>query len=189
MPAGLAVVVQRCVQARVLVDERAGRWGEIGRGLVVSVSFAQKATEERVRSAARFLLTAKLSTADRWEPGHAGRPAFGSDAESVVELCRRGEDQGILIVPQASLVANVGGGDLGLKYDEWAAKEAASSLYSVFAQALHDLARDLVVGRAPAGGNPFPAGVRVPVIVAASFSGRQFMDMKSAGPFMHSFSF
>lgn len=182
-PAGLAVVVQRCAKARALLDEGSGEWGEIGQGLLVSVSFAKKATEERVRSAARFLLTAKLSTASAAQtgrrPSNAGK-GLGGDAESVVELARKGEDQGILIMPQASLVANLGGDNLGLEYDDWAAKDAARSLYMLFLQALREQAQELVEG----GAQP-----RVPKIVAASFSGRQPMTLESAGPFMHSFNF
>ncbi|CAE8625007.1 unnamed protein product, partial [Polarella glacialis] len=95
----MAVVVQRCVRARLLVDEDVGRWAEIGHGLFVAVSFTEHATAEKVVPAARFLLTAKLSKSG----GQQGRntSTFAGDAESVVSLCRRGQEQGILVMPQA----------------------------------------------------------------------------------------
>jgi len=181
MPSGLSVVVQRCVRARVLVDERAKQWAEIGRGLVVSVSFSQQATQETLRSAARFLLVSRLSTADKGEPGQLGqRSSLGSDAESVIDLCKRGIDQGVLIIPQASLASSVGGDDLGLSYSSWCTQDSASALYKNFADALRSYAHELVHGTAKA---------RQPVIVAGDFYGRQFMEVTSAGPFMHSFNF
>jgi len=180
MPSGLSVVVQRCDRARVLVDEKAKQWGEIGRGLVVSVSFSQQATEDKVRSAARFLLVARLSTAEKVLPGQSGQGGLGSDAESVIDLCKRGIQQGVLIIPQASLASSVGGDDWGLSYSSWCTQDSASDLYKTFADTLRSYAHELVHGIAKA---------RQPVIVASDFHGRQFMELTSAGPFMHSFNF
>jgi D-Tyr-tRNAtyr deacylase len=180
MPSGLTVVVQRCVRARVLIDEKAKQYGEIGRGLLVSVSFSQQATQDRVFSAARFLLLARLSTAEKVEPGQLGQHSLGSDAESVIDLCKRGIDQGVLIIPQASLASSVGGDDWGLSYSSWCTQDSASDLYKTFADALRSYGQELVHGIAKA---------RPPVIVASDFNGRQFMEVASAGPFMHSFNF
>mmetsp|Transcript_18699 Transcript_18699/g.58732 ORF Transcript_18699/g.58732 Transcript_18699/m.58732 type:complete len:388 (+) Transcript_18699:128-1291(+) len=208
VPVGVAVVVQRCTRARILIDEETMRWGEIGRGLVVSISFARRATEDRVRAAARFLLTAKLScsgaaggTAEDSQPARSSvhwfavaspvskpvQPATAREQpESVVSICRRGEDQGILVVPQASLLASVGKRDVGLRYDDWSANEAASRLYAVFVEALRNAAHDLIFVH----GNPFTKTLaRMPRVVAGVFGGSQSMVINSCEPFMHSFSF
>mmetsp|Transcript_9153 Transcript_9153/g.27068 ORF Transcript_9153/g.27068 Transcript_9153/m.27068 type:complete len:358 (-) Transcript_9153:30-1103(-) len=189
MPSGMAVVVQRCVRARVLVDERANRWGEIGQGLVVSVTFSHKATQERVRSAARFLLTAKLSTSSKPQAAQSRLPLYGSDADSIVNLCKQGEAQGVLVIPQASLLSNVGSKDLGLQYDDWCMKDAASMLYNNFADALRAVAWDAVLGPGFPKDAKVPQGICVPTIACGTFTGRQVMDVTSSGPFMHSFNF
>lgn len=200
-PAGMSIVVQRCTKARILLDEEKDSWGEIGSGLLVSVSFAQGATEERVCSAARFLLTAKLSTAEKWERGsQAKRPAFASDAESVAALCKRGVDQGILVIPQASLSGGIAEEDMGLKYESRCKRDDASALYNTFVDALKKVVQELGSSQAI---NPWltPSITsslqksrsvekgKTPSIVAGDFGSRQVMEFASAGPFMHSFHF
>merc|ERR1712176_754344 len=109
-----------------------------------------------------FLLTAKLSTSEKWERGMTGalkRSAYGNDAESVVSLCSRGEEQGILVMPQASLVSDVGGEDFGLSYEKLCSKDDAQNLYTVFLEALSKTASELISGPTPANGNPFARGV------------------------------
>ena len=49
----IALAVQRCVKARLLVDEATDRWADLGRGLFVGVSFTKRATVERLAPAAR----------------------------------------------------------------------------------------------------------------------------------------
>eukprot|EP00913_Durusdinium_trenchii_P003878 g3587.t1 len=79
----IAVVVQRCLKARLLVDEAADSWAEIGRGLFVAVSFTKSATEEKLGPAARFLLTAKLSR------GESSEEAWGEKSEQAWRGIRR----------------------------------------------------------------------------------------------------
>ncbi|CAK0853437.1 unnamed protein product [Prorocentrum cordatum] len=62
-----------------------------------------QADDERIQYAARFLLTSKLSTSyakpaqgPRGSPGH-------TDADSVANLCSKGEEQSIMVIPQSSL--------------------------------------------------------------------------------------
>ncbi|CAK9081058.1 unnamed protein product [Durusdinium trenchii] len=157
----IAVVVQRCLKARLLVDEAADSWAEIGRGLFVAVSFTKSATEEKLGPAARFLLTAKLSRGESSE-----------EAESVVTLCQK-EYQGILVLPQASLVSDLK--DTDVRYSQQLGKSRSHVLYDHFVQTLHAAAAELSEGRGPQ-------------ILAGAFDGPQVMEMSSAGPFMHSFS-
>eukprot|EP00928_Gymnodinium_smaydae_P009234 TRINITY_DN13416_c0_g1_i1.p1 TRINITY_DN13416_c0_g1~~TRINITY_DN13416_c0_g1_i1.p1 ORF type:complete len:323 (-),score=100.85 TRINITY_DN13416_c0_g1_i1:48-1016(-) len=135
------VVVQRCAKARLLVDAKADEWVEVGRGLVVYVSFGQSAAEgdyrRTLRLAAKSLLTAPLSTADEWQADH-------SDAESLIALCRRGLPQSVLIVPQASLVSKLELGERNVKYHQQCAKDDARKLFEAFSAALERVARELV---------------------------------------------
>lgn len=101
----------------------AGRFGEIGPGLVLMISFTQGASEDKIRPATKFILTAKLSTA-----------AVDEQADSVAALCRRGVPQGIVVMPQASLVAEVEQ-DLGLLYRQQCASRLANQLYQMFVEA------------------------------------------------------
>jgi len=162
----MQVVVQRCTKARLLVDERAGRWSEIASGLFVAVSFTKHATEEKVAPAARFILSAKLSTA-------SAKP--GGEAESLASLCSRGLAQGLLVLPQASLQSEVHEKDLNLTY---AAQSNSERLYNAFVQAVHSAASELIAG---------PQKTQLQII-AGEFQGSQVMDISSAGPFMHSFT-
>merc|ERR1712232_1034822 len=120
--------------------------------------------------AARFLLTAKLSTADAKSP---------SSAESVAKLCSDGKDQGILIVPQASLASDIHKKDLSLQYGNSCKKDEAAKLYEAFAEALVTIGRELCQG----------ARAKQPAVVPGDFLGRQVMEMSCSGPFMHSFKF
>lgn len=137
------LVVQRCARARLLVDAEKDAWAEVGRGLVLYVSFAQGAAgvdEGRLlRQVAKSALTAPLSTSDKWRADH-------SDAQSIVALCREGEAQSLLVVPQASLVAKLEAGDRNLKYYNQCAKEDARRLYHGFVEALGSVARELICG-------------------------------------------
>lgn len=160
----IAVVVQRCVKAKLLINQQSDSWAEIGRGLFVAVSFTKSATEDKLAPAARFLLTAKLS-----------RASTSEEAESVLSLCQRGEQQGILLLPQASLVSDLK--DIDVRYSQQLGKSRAHTLYDTFVQTLHTLASELTQD-----------GKEKPQIVAGDFDGPQVMEMSSSGPFMHSFS-
>lgn len=175
----MRVVVQRCSKARLMVDEFVGSWAEIGTGLFVAVSFAERADDERIHYAARFLLTAKLSSSSSLKPG-GGRSPGNKDSDSVANLCNRGEAQGILIMPQASLDSafeETEDFSNPFNYPHRAEKDNARRMYELLVQSLMNTAQEVVTG----------AGAKEPQIVAGSFSGRQFLEMTSAGPFMHSF--
>lgn len=145
------VVVQRCTKARLLVDEAADAWTEIGRGLVLYLSFGRGAsgggvtaaagTSSRVEQMVKSILTAPLASSGQWQTDHG-------DAESVVALCKRGEPQGLLVVPQASLVAKLEPGDKFVKYHHQCGKEEARRLYGEFVKALSVVAREQIAGKA-----------------------------------------
>ncbi|CAE8622200.1 unnamed protein product [Polarella glacialis] len=149
---GLHIVAQRCGRARLLVDEASDTWTEIGRGLILYVSFAKGsaatagATSELavrcLRQAAKSVLTAPLASSGQWQADHA-------DAESIVALCRRGEAQAVLLVPQASLVSKLELGEKNLKYHQQCPKEIAADLFHGLAAALGSVARELICGTGP----------------------------------------
>lgn len=180
--AGMSVVVQRCVYAKVFVDEN--KEDEIQNGLFITVSFSSTATSENVRTAARFLLTAKLSLGGEGQV--SGQPRASNEAESVVELCLRGIQQGIVIMLQSSLHSTLEK-DLSLLYTDQCETRQALALYRAFQETLESLAAEFL-GSAPLGKNPF-SGVRKLKVVAAACAGPQSIEMKSAGLFMHSFRF
>eukprot|EP00929_Paragymnodinium_shiwhaense_P091141 TRINITY_DN51183_c0_g1_i2.p1 TRINITY_DN51183_c0_g1~~TRINITY_DN51183_c0_g1_i2.p1 ORF type:complete len:365 (-),score=86.84 TRINITY_DN51183_c0_g1_i2:146-1240(-) len=143
-PQGMHVVVQRCVKARVLVDAQNDWWEDVGPGLVLYVSFAKDATEERVVRAARFLLSSKLSAA--YQPSAPGRRGgFSKDAASVVDLCKKGQEQGIVVLHQGSLASGVAK-DLHLTYDHQVRVAIGAQLYKRFLAALQTAAIELVLG-------------------------------------------
>eukprot|EP00927_Polykrikos_kofoidii_P063675 TRINITY_DN58547_c0_g1_i1.p1 TRINITY_DN58547_c0_g1~~TRINITY_DN58547_c0_g1_i1.p1 ORF type:complete len:324 (+),score=48.14 TRINITY_DN58547_c0_g1_i1:48-1019(+) len=180
IPTGMPIVVQRCLRARVLVDEDKGVWGEIGPGLIVSVSFAKDASEERVRNGAKFLMKAKLSTVERPEPGK--RPSGGGgEPVSVETCCKRGVPQGILVIPQPSLICAVDETDLNLSYTGLCDSKTARNLYGVFIEALQEYGQEI----ARDGGS----GESMLKVVAGDFAGRQFHEHTSAGPFIHTLHF
>mmetsp|Transcript_150799 Transcript_150799/g.482658 ORF Transcript_150799/g.482658 Transcript_150799/m.482658 type:complete len:246 (+) Transcript_150799:459-1196(+) len=146
-------------------------------GLVISVSFSKGATQDAVQHAARFLLTARLSMRSERARASAGG---ASSAESVVSLCKAGEEQGILLMPQASLCSELGKDNIGLQYSHGCPETQASALYKAFIAAFRSSAAELIGTAAPA------KELRV---VACNFSGRQSMEMTSDGPFMHAFNF
>mmetsp|Transcript_84212 Transcript_84212/g.234904 ORF Transcript_84212/g.234904 Transcript_84212/m.234904 type:complete len:375 (-) Transcript_84212:60-1184(-) len=193
-PAGMSVVVQRCARAKVLVNASAATWDEIGRGLIVSVSFAHGAKEEKVRGAAKFLLTANLAAAGAREP-----------AASVVALSKEGSELGIAVLPQQSLSSEFGRRDLSLHYTCQLQENDASSLYKVFMDALRSFAGELVGADDAAATkrgswNPFAPAARtsgsrqagaprVPKIICCEFGSQPNVEVSSDGPFMHSFQF
>ncbi|CAJ1456459.1 unnamed protein product [Effrenium voratum] len=140
-------VVQRCQSARLLLEEAADRWAEVGRGLVLHVSFSKGIAAEAgadsdaaarcLRQAAKSLLTAPLASSGHWQADHG-------DSESVVKLCLRGEAQSLLVVPQASLVCKLELGDKNLKYHQQCPRETAAALFEAFASALRAVARELM---------------------------------------------
>eukprot|EP00927_Polykrikos_kofoidii_P016755 TRINITY_DN17594_c0_g1_i1.p1 TRINITY_DN17594_c0_g1~~TRINITY_DN17594_c0_g1_i1.p1 ORF type:complete len:357 (-),score=73.05 TRINITY_DN17594_c0_g1_i1:139-1167(-) len=137
------IIVQRCMSARLLIDAALDKWSEIGRGLVLFVSFSRGEISDRaVEQVAKSVLTAPLSSSDKWQADH-------SDAESVIALCRQGESQSLLVVPQASLVSKLEPGGKNLKYHSQSQKDDARRLYERFVAALASTARELICGRPP----------------------------------------
>mmetsp|Transcript_42243 Transcript_42243/g.122086 ORF Transcript_42243/g.122086 Transcript_42243/m.122086 type:complete len:341 (+) Transcript_42243:47-1069(+) len=181
-PSNMAVVVQRCTKAKILLEERAGWWDEIGYGLVVFVSFSKGAKEAIVQHAARFLLTAKLATRDRWSPGaRVAKTAGPKDvAASLVTLCSEGEEEGILVVPQESLVSELAKDNVDFEYSHVAPEKVAHELFKAFVAALKTLSVELV------GKSDKAKPLKV---VSASFQERQYYEMSTAGAHTHSFHF
>mmetsp|Transcript_47503 Transcript_47503/g.111051 ORF Transcript_47503/g.111051 Transcript_47503/m.111051 type:complete len:324 (-) Transcript_47503:101-1072(-) len=159
----IAVVVQRCNRAKLQTNEETDTWAEIGPGLFVAVSFNKGATEDKIAPAARFLLTAKLSQAKG-----------SKEAESVAAISQRGDYQGILVLPQASLVSDLK--DADVRYSQQLQKTGAHRLYDAFVQALHSTAAELA------------RDGKAAEIVAGDFDAPQVMEVASNGPFMHSFT-
>lgn len=104
-----------------------------------SASGAEDGGARLLRQAAKSLLTAPLATSEQWRADH-------TDAESIIALCKRGEAQSILVVPQASLVAKLELGDRNLKYYQQCAKEEASRLFHGFVAALRAVAVEQICG-------------------------------------------
>jgi len=237
----MTVVVQRCISAKLSSDDQSKQTAAIGPGIIVSVSMADGATEEGVTSAARFVLTSKLSGRTGWFPGANGMDKYGGGAESVVSLCKRGEHQGIMVIPQLSLVSDITEG-MDLEYTRSTKQhQRTAQMYALFVRSLQDAAPELVEQVAQcstsgcsrqswngqpgqsccrscskSNGSSHGAGceskektsapgvrgffrgigdaIRGPTataveIVAGDFDGTQFLEVKSAGPFMHSFAF
>jgi len=203
----MTIVVQRCISATLASDESGRGRQQIGPGLVISVCMAEGATEEGVTSAAKFVLTSKLSGRSGWSPlgGGGEKDQFGGGAESVVTLCKSGIPQGILVVPQRSLAAEIQDGrdihrDIG-----YARAFRTSQMYDLFVATLRDSAPELIEQAAPAAESAEvperkglgglmdrlsgPRGPVAPEVLAGDFGCTIYMEMKSAGPFMHSFAF
>lgn len=162
----VVIVVERCSEVRLRTDVDADGWDSIEQGLVIRVSLAAGACPRLVASVARSLLSAKLSAAS----GGAG----GEPAESVAELCRQGKPQGIVVVPQTLLIAQLGADDGKLSYPSLDVEDNRGQLYGALVQALRDEA-----GALPEGG---------PKVVAGRYGDPQSWEIKSDG-FMHSFRF
>lgn len=143
------IVVQRCASARILTDPSQGKWAEIDRGLAVFVSFAPGATVQRVSAVARLLISANLSG------GASCRP--GDRAEPVAKLCRQGEAQGILIVPQDSLIAELGDpvAYSRVNEDEW------TKLYHKFIESVRSAAKDIIARQLEVLGNKSWSGIQL----------------------------
>merc|ERR1711957_1163263 len=92
-PSNVSVIVQRLSRGRILMDEKKEQFGEMNCGLMISVSFTKGAKEDALINCCHFLLTAKLSIAESWRPGLDGGPrrhGYGSDSDSVANICSKG---------------------------------------------------------------------------------------------------
>jgi len=181
-PSTVSVVVQRCTSARVLMDERSETWNGIGRGLLIYISFARGATETAAGRTAHFLLTAPLAVQSRRSSGEGSGFGLVDDgtAMPVSELCGKGHEVGLLVVPQDTLCCEVGEDNLSLDYEHVCPQAFAAALYKAFVEALRAHSRTLV-GQSH--------GAKLPRIVCAAFHGRHCVDMISAGPCTHVFNF
>jgi hypothetical protein len=162
----MVVVVERCSEARLRTNVDTDSWDSIDAGLVIRVSLAAGASPTLIASVAQSLLSAKLSAASG---GSGGEPA-----ESVAELCRQGHPQGVMVVPQTLLIAQLGADDGKLSYPSLDVEDNRGHLYGALVQALRDAA-----GGLPEGG---------PKVVAGHYGDPQSWEIKSDG-FMHSFRF
>lgn len=178
-PQNVAVIVQRCSQARVLLDEKKQTWGEMGSGIMVSVSFTKGAKDDALMDAATFLLSAKISGQDAWKPGRGGERghATGSDVDSVVNICSRGGEQGILVLAQSTISSELAKDNVGLSYEGACPRREAEQLYRKFVEALHNVGKDLIKNG------------RAPQILDTPFGGRQYMEVTQSNPMMHAFHF
>lgn len=167
--ADVVAVVQRCSRAQVLVNAERSLWQQVGRGLFVCVSFGSNASEEKVKQVARSLLTAPLSNSDK-----AGKP------ESVITVCKRGEEQGIVLVLQPSLSSEVEAGAAEVASSKDCGEDKREAFYKCLEDALTAAANEHLGSL---------AGVSLPKIVAAKGNnGTQSWEVNSDG-MMHSFSF
>jgi D-Tyr-tRNAtyr deacylase len=184
----MSIVVQRCLSAKISTDRRPGNQ-EIGNGLVISVSMADGATEEGVKSAAQFILTAKLSGMPDWYPSAKGLENFGDGAVSVASLCRSGHHQGIMVVPQPSLVADIQDGQNVSRDLAYKRSMMQSKMFDSFVLHLRNEAPELVEAAPVLQEGSVPGSSKAVEVVAAEFGSNIRMNMSSAGPFMHSFQF
>merc|ERR1739845_239637 len=63
--------------------------------------------------------------------------------ESVLTLCKRGHSQGVVVLPQSSLLGDRGDQDGLLHYPSWASENGANHLYELFVESLCDKAAEL----------------------------------------------
>eukprot|EP00929_Paragymnodinium_shiwhaense_P013998 TRINITY_DN121856_c0_g1_i1.p1 TRINITY_DN121856_c0_g1~~TRINITY_DN121856_c0_g1_i1.p1 ORF type:complete len:319 (-),score=68.13 TRINITY_DN121856_c0_g1_i1:102-1058(-) len=171
----MTVVAQHFSAARVLTDSATEEWTDAGRGLQLAIAFGPGATEERVASVARALLKGKLLL---------GADAGSAGAESVVTACRKGEQVGLIVLPQTSLGARLDE-DAGLvSYPSLCDEAQFTQLCDVFVQALRTAAEELVKADAPS------EDVKLPVILALSSTpGEPQQRELTCSGFMHSFLF
>lgn len=177
-PANMAVVVQHCQSAKILVDPTSMTFGEIGAGLVVHISFSKGAKRESMLNAARFLLNTRLSQAE--DGASSNQDGASSKLDSVISLCRSGHDQGLVVVPEFSLCSQLNKDNTDIEYNNGCSKDVAVALYEVFVNNLR------IFGESHTADCPKAGKLTV---VAGIFVGDQMLEISSKKPSMHVFSF
>jgi D-Tyr-tRNAtyr deacylase len=174
----MSIVIQRCTKASLQADERS-QPKQIGPGIIVSVTMAMGATEEGIINAARFILNGPFSGKIGWTPSGGGLEKYANGAESIASLCMAGESQGILVLPQPSLISDLTDG-MNLRYTRSTTNSRKmAQMYELFITKLRENAA--AVGQKP--------GSKKPDVVAAKFGESPLIESSSAGPFTHSFAF
>jgi hypothetical protein len=134
----ISLTLQPCTSAKLSVDAESSQITSIGNGLVISVSIADGASVQGLAAAARFLLTSNL---------------IGSSdhAKSIVSLCKRGENPGIMIIPEPSESSAVVDADSGSEEENPEDKPTPTQLkrkanmYTLFINIIKSFASTLVL--------------------------------------------
>lgn len=158
---GVHVVVQRCDEASLLIDN-VDDWVTIDKGLVVYVSFAKIATAADVDKAVQTILSVPLMPSEQGVDQTKPIPA--------VALIQEGQPVNILVIPQASLVSKARGKTL--QYHDQISFAEGRALFERFVAGLRSPAP--LPGKG--GGKSKPQGVRGGEVVdpALYFKSGQF---------------
>uniref|UniRef100_A0A6B0UW10 D-aminoacyl-tRNA deacylase n=1 Tax=Ixodes ricinus TaxID=34613 RepID=A0A6B0UW10_IXORI len=148
------VVVQQCLKARLAVAE--DDCVEIGRGIVLFVSFLENATRDDVLRTAKSVLNVKLCD--------SGEGAL----VSVLEL-----PGDVLVVPQACLAGKRKGNRV--QYHGLVSKDRGQEFYSIFVEQCQILMSE----RQWCGGRGISA------VRSGTYGDRQVLSMETNGPFTH----
>jgi hypothetical protein len=182
----ISLTVQPCTSAKLSVDDESSGITSIGSGLVISVSIADAATVQGLADAARFILTSKLI-------GSAGH------AKSIVSLCKRGGNLGIMIIPEPSAVADSDSGseEENIEYKCTPTQlKRKTNLYNLFAHIMQSFASTLVLDDVPPNKrrSVFACVSNVeeptlPTIVTGKFHQPDCNEVKPGKPSQQSFTF
>eukprot|EP00971_Amphidinium_carterae_P057413 1135047-Amphidinium_carterae.1 len=144
-PSKLAFMVQRCSAAKVGGDANMHKAESIGPGLCIATTFLQDASKETVRWLCKFVLTNTQLSVDA-DTGASG---------SVIDLCKKGKPQGILIYPQGGLSASAAEDGTDINYTFGGDQAEMESLYKQLYDELRQQSQSMLGSEAvesPAGG-------------------------------------
>jgi len=119
----LRVVTMRVDSASLLMNNE-DEWAEIGRGLVLHISFFSTATHAGMRKAVRKLLRLPLLSRGKWGDEH--------EPESVLKLAPDEGGIDVLVVPQANLTGAPSSSSNSVRYTDQLPKDAAREMYKCF---------------------------------------------------------
>ena len=167
----LRVVLQSVERASLLVNN-VDKWVDVGRGVVVYISFLKGANKEAAAKAATDIVNAKVFP--RVDPElNRGRAARVSD-----------EGWDVLIVPQATLAGKIKSKQG--QYHSQCDKEEGAGLYEYFCEEIAQLVARGHEKRVSAGDG---AEVVPPSVKCGTYGNRQGLRFESLGPFTHSLEY
>ncbi|OQR81407.1 D-tyrosyl-tRNATyr deacylase 2 [Thraustotheca clavata] len=165
-------VTQRCMKAKLLIDND-NEYVEIGKGLIVYVSWAKGATKDDIPKHVTTLLKLRLLGTD------------SSRNQNICEACiENNSPVHVLVIPQAALTSKVQRGK-NLQYHTQLGKEdGAEAIYLHFVQLLKDVSKEMILSLSK---HDATDEVQLPIIKAGTFGNRQALEFSSEGPFTHMF--
>ncbi|KAF0690265.1 Aste57867_18339 [Aphanomyces stellatus] len=160
-------VTQRCESAKLLIDN-VSEYAQVGRGLILYVSWAKGASIDDLPKIVKALLNMRLL------------PTATSKNQSICEACVDSiSPVHLLVIPQAALTSKLQRGK-NIQYHAQLSKEdGAEAIYDEFVRLLHVLSSDILAGLHVVEGGL--------VIKHGTFGNRQALEFESEGPFTHMF--